>query len=269
MQWLKRRRGFPGGGNYVQNSANSEPKEAQSREEIVDRGSDRHQADVQLNEVFMKVRLFVFALVAMTFQTSWASPKCSLPFFSPTLEYGQLGPRELLEFNFADKDENVAFEYIESGMSSSNSKYGMTYRVQIFTSDGDSTKHRVVLEWVSKLASDGKSGNLANIQRTLSDVLNRRINKAVAPIILRTHYSTESMEVGCLDGFVAQVSLPVENSSYWSSLGGETYTPPRKSEAGAVVELGRSLRKFADGSITEDSLKIALDEVEQFSNPAH
>ena len=217
----------------------------------------------------MKFKAIVVTLLALTLVDSRASPKCPLPFLSPTLEYGQLGARKLLEANFSHEDEDMVFEYIESGSSATNKKYGTTYRVQIFNSELDPSVHRVALEWILNASNDGKSGNLQSLDRRLPDELYRRIVAAVKPIILRTHYAQEQTSIGCLDGFVAQVSLNVGNSDYWGPLGGEAYTPPVKSEAGAVVELGRGLRQFADKSNDEDAVKILLYSVEKYSRSAN
>ena len=90
--------------------------------------------------------------------------------------------------------------------------------------------------------------------------------KVATPILLRTHYNPVSQELVCLDGFSVQVLL---HSPGHGDLVADAYSPPRQSEAGSVVNLGRTLKKFVLGQVDESAIDAALADVDGYSEQKH
>ena len=210
----------------------------------------------------IKARCLVAALCLFGSQYGLAAPGCPLPFFTPTEYFGRaFGSAEILtEYRYAHQDEDHVFTYIE--YQTREKDYAPFYLVEIL--EGENGMYRIALGRLSKKAQAGETGAPEFAFRSTDNATSARLIKAVLPILLRTHYNPVPDAVRCLDGFVVQIAL---NAPGYGDLVADAYSPPRTSEAGAVVNLGRVLRKFVEGNADQQTIDAALIEVETHGKP--
>lgn len=164
-------------------------------------------------------------------------------------------------------DEDLLLSYTEAGTADPDRE--AIYELFVLEDRGHD---RVALVDAPRAAQPGARAIAAMTSRPLTLPLATRIHHAAVTILGRTRYDPAPPR-GARDP-----SLPVCTDGFWAYaaagrvaghdlLAGEAYSPDSTSEAGAIVALGRALRRFAQGRLDERGLEGPLAAAEAHARP--
>jgi hypothetical protein len=187
---------------------------------------------------------------------------CPSEHFQPTTYFGNAfhDSRPVTEYEFSKPDEELSFQFIE--YQSFEKGYQPVYSVSLLRSE--TGHYRVALVRAKYPETNGGKPIALATFRELPDMLAERTVAGTTLVLRNTHYPPVSCTQQWIDGYRVQALVP--NVQGFGDLVGEVYIPPKTSEAGAVVELGRVLRSYIEGKVEVQGVESVVAELERHNS---
>ena len=215
------------------------------------------------------IRVAMTMVLAFAGATAAARSFCPTSHFVPSANFdGEMTTwlAQPLPAVMAD-DEDLLLSYTEADTADPDRE--AIYEVFVLE---DRAHDRVALVDAPKAARPAIRAIAVVTSRPLASSLATRIHHAAESILRRTRYDPAPPHGA------GEPSLPLCTDGFWAYtaagrvaghdlLAGEVYSPPSTSEAGAMVSLGRALRRYAQGRLDERGLEAPLAAAESHARP--
>ena len=204
----------------------------------------------------------LIAILLLGLSATAQAALCPSTHFEPTTYYGQafFDSRPVTEHKILRKDEEFALQYIE--YQTFETGYEPVFAVSVLHTEAG--QYRVALVRAKTPHKKGGAPRVVSTSRQLAPELGERMTAVVASTLLHTRYPEAPCDIGWTDGYVVQVMASQVNG--YGNLVGEAYSPQKKSEAAAIVDLGRALRAYVEGSASQAQVEAAAILAEGHNN---